>query len=211
MGEDFRAKALEMISYLPPIPTVMVELIQALNSDESDLRTVGKIIAKDPSMSVNVLKVANSPFYGLRVKVNDIEHAVRLLGMKEIASLCMACMALRTLKAPAHQKTMDLSKFWQHSIATGVIAKVLCTELGIQTENNIYLAGLIHDVGKIILDRFMHDAYEEIIRITYNEGISMTEAELRVIGESHSKVGGWLTEAWNFPSIFVEIANHTIR
>ena len=85
---------------------------------------------------------------------------------------------------------------------------MLCGELGIQTQNNIYLAGLIHDVGKIILDRFMHDAYEEIIRITYNEGISMTEVELHVIGESHPRVGGWLMEAWNLPSIFVEIANH---
>lgn len=120
-----------MTSYLPPIPAVMVELIQALNNDETDLRTVGKIFARDPSMGVNILKVADSPFYGLRVKVNDIECAARPLGIKEIASLCMACMASRTLKAPAHQKTMDLSRSWQHSLATGVIAKVLFTELGI--------------------------------------------------------------------------------
>ncbi len=206
--KDFKSKVLKMISYLPPIPTVMVELVQALNNEDIELNLLGRIIAKDPSMSVNVLKVANSAFYQLPVKVNTIEHAVRMLGTREIASLCIACTAGKTLKAPDNQATIDLSMFWKHSVATGVISKVLCSELGIQTQNNIYLAGLIHDVGKIILDRFMHDVYKEIVKITYNENISVIEAEQRVIGESHAKVGGWLMEAWNLPSIFVDIANY---
>jgi len=197
-----------MISYLPPIPTVMVELVQALNNEDIELGALSKIIAKDPSMSVNVLKVANSAFYKLPVKVNTIDHAVRMLGTREIASLCIACTAGKTLKAPVNQATIDLSMFWQHSVATGVIAKVLCSELGIHTQNNIYLAGLIHDVGKIILDRFMHDVYKEIVKLTYNEYISVTEAEQRVIGESHARVGGWLMEAWNLPPIFVDVANY---
>jgi len=206
--KDFKSKVLKMISYLPPIPTVMVELVQALNNEDIELNLLGRIIAKDPSMSVNVLKVANSAFYQLPVKVNTIEHAVRMLGTREIASLCIACTAGKTLKAPDNQATIDLSMFWKHSVATGVISKVLCSELGIQTQNNIYLAVLIHDVGKIILDRFMHDVYKEIVKITYNENISVIEAEQRVIGESHAKVGGWLMEAWNLPSIFVDIANY---
>jgi putative nucleotidyltransferase with HDIG domain len=206
--KDFKAKVLKMISYLPPIPTVMVELVQALNDENIELNVLGRIIAKDPSMSVNVLKVANSAFYKLPVKVNTIEHAVRMLGTREIASLCIACTAGKTLKAPVNQPTIDLSMFWQHSVATGVISKVLCGELGIQTQNNIYLAGLIHDVGKIILDRFMHDVYKEIVKITYNDNVSVTEAEQRVIGESHARVGGWLMEAWNLPSIFIDVANH---
>ena len=206
--KDFKSKVLKMISYLPPVPTVMVELVQALNNEDIELNVLGKIIAKDPSMSVNVLKVANSAFYKLPVKVTTIDHAVRMLGTREIASLCIACTAGKTLKAPANKATIDLSMFWQHSVATGVISKVLCNELGILTQNNIYLAGLIHDVGKIILDRFMHDIYKEIVKITYNENISMIEAEQRVIGESHAKVGGWLMKAWNLPSIFVDMANH---
>jgi len=208
MIKDFKARVLKMISYLPPIPTVMVELIDALNNEDIELNVLGKIIGKDPSMSVNVLKVANSAFYKLPVKVKTIEHAVRMLGTKEIASLCIACTAGKSLKAPANQPTLDLSKFWQHSVATGVISKVLCSELNIQSANNIYLAGLIHDVGKIILDRFMHDVYKEIVRITYNENISVVEAEQRIIGESHAKVGGWLMEKWNLPPMFVDVATY---
>ena len=93
-------------------------------------------------------------------------------------------------------------------MATGVFSKLLAGELNIGLLNNIYLAGLIHDVGKIILDRFMHDVYKEIIKITYNENISVTEAEQRVMGESHARVGGWLMEAWNLPPIFIDVANN---
>ncbi len=185
----------------------MVELFKALNDEDIELNVL-KNYCKRPSMSVNVLKVANSAFYKLPVKVSTIEHAVRMLGTREIASCVLHALLERLLKAPVHQATIDLSMFWRHSVATGVISKVLCSELGIQTQNNIYLAGLIHDVGKIILDRFMHDVYKEIVKITYNENISVIEAEQRVIGESHAKVGGWLMEAWNLPSIFVDIANY---
>jgi HD-like signal output (HDOD) protein len=208
MIKDFKGKVLKMISYLPPIPAVMAELVQALNDEDIELDALGKIIARDPSMSVNVLKVANSAFYKLPVKVKTIEHAVRMLGTREIASLCIACTAGKSLKVPVNQPTIDLGMFWQHSVATGVIAKVLSSELRIQSSGNIYLAGLIHDVGKLILDRFMHDVYKEIVRLTYNESISVTEAEQRVIGESHSRVGGWLMETWNLPPIFVEVANY---
>lgn len=206
--KDFKTKVLKMIGYLPPIPIVMVELVEALNNENIELNDLGRIIEKDPSMSVNVLKVANSAFYKLPVKVNTIEHAVRMLGIREIASLCIACTAGKTLKAPVNQPTIDLGMFWKHSVATGVISKVLCSELGIQTQNNIYLAGLIHDVGKIILDRFIQDIYKEIVKITCNKNISVTEAEQRIIGESHAKVGGWLMEAWNLPPIFIDVANH---
>ncbi len=92
--KDFKSKVLKMISYLPPIPTVMVELVQALNDEDIELNVLGKIIAKDPSMSVNVL-VANSAFYKLPVKVNTIEHAVRMLGTREIASCVLHALLER--------------------------------------------------------------------------------------------------------------------
>jgi putative nucleotidyltransferase with HDIG domain len=205
---DFKEKVLRLIDFLPPIPAVMVELIQAVGKDDADLQALGKIISKDPAMSVNVLKVANSAFYGLRGKVNTIEHAVMMLGTKEIASLCIACGAGKTLRPQANTPTLDLAVFWQHSVATGAIAKILCNQLNINTGNNVYLAGLIHDVGKIILDRMMHAVYDAIVALTYAESISVIEAEKRVIGESHDTAGGWLLEKWKLPPIFVEVANY---
>ena len=204
MMEDFESKIKHTIEYLPPIPVVMTELIQALN-DDIDLNELGRIISKDPSMSMNVLKVSNSAFYGLRNKVATIEHAVRMLGTREITSLCIACSACSVLRPSSRQPTIDLTLFWRHSVATGVFSKLLASELNIGLLNNIYLAGLIHDVGKIVLDRFAHDVYSEVLRLTYNENVSVLDAERHVIGASHDMVGAWLMEKWQLPMIFNQV------
>jgi len=206
MIEDFRRKVEAAINFLPPIPHVMAELIQALNNDDIDLNRLGKIISKDPSMSMNVLKIANSAFYGLANRVVTIEHAVRMLGTREITSLCIACGTTGTLKPPAGVNTVDLGRFWRHSVATGVIAKIVCRTLEIGRLDSIYLAGLLHDVGKIVLDRLVHDVYKEIVQLTYKESISVLEAEKRVMGESHDTVGGWLVERWKLPRLFADVA-----
>lgn len=209
MIEDFENKIRHTIEYLPPIPMVMTELIQALHDDDIDLNGLGRIISQDPSMSLNVLKVANSAFYGLRNKVSSIEHAVRMLGPREITSLCIACSAGRILNPSPREPAIDMALFWRHSVATGVFAKMLAGELNIGLLNNIYLAGLVHDVGKIILDRFAHQIYMDVMRLTASEGISMADAEQRVMGASHDVVGAWLIEKWQLPSIFVWVAgNH---
>lgn len=205
MIEDFESKIRDTIEYLPPIPLVMTELIQALN-DDIDLNDLGRIISKDPSMSMNVLKVANSAFYGLRNKVATIEHAVRMLGTREITSLCIACSACSVLRPSFRQPTIDLTLFWRHSVATGVFSKLLASELNIGLLNNIYLAGLIHDVGKIVLDRFAHDMYSDVMQLAYNENISILESEKRVMGASHDLVGAWLMEKWQLPPIFTQVA-----
>lgn len=207
MIQDFEKKIKHTIEYLPPIPIVMTELIQAL-SDDIDLNDLGRIISKDPSMSMNVLKVANSAFYGLRNKVATIEHAVRMLGTREITSLCIACSAMNVLRPSSRQPTIDLTLFWRHSLATGVFSKLLASELNIGLLNNIYLAGLIHDVGKVVLDRFAHDVYSEVLRVTFNENVSVLEAEKRIIGASHDTVGAWLMEKWQLPMIFHQVAHY---
>ena len=155
-----------------------------------------------------MLKIANSAFYGLQSKVAGVEQAIRMLGMSEMASLCISCGATQSLKAPKGVETVDLERFWRHSIATGVIAKIICPKLELGRLDNLYLAGLIHDVGAVVLDRFKHDVYKEIIELTRKENISIREAEEQVMGASHDTVGGWLMEKWKLPQVFVEVASY---
>ena len=206
MIENFREKVEQTINFLPPLPSVMIELIQALNSDDVDLRSLGKIISKDPSMTMNVLKIANSAFYGLPQKVTTIDQAVRMLGTNEITSLCISCSASKSLRAPKDVHTLDMKQFWRHSVATGVFGKILCNKLNVGRWDSLYLAGLVHDVGKVVLDRFRHDIYHEIVDLTYQENIPVLEAERRIMGSSHDTVGGWLMEKWRLPQLFKEVA-----
>jgi putative nucleotidyltransferase with HDIG domain len=206
--ENFREKVEQTINLLPPMPSSMIELIETLNNDDADLKTLGKIISKDPSMAMNVLKIANSAFYGLPTKVTTIDHAVRMLGTDEITSLCISCSASRSLKAPKGVATFDLEQFWRHSVATGVIAKILCKRLNLGRLDSLYLAGLFHDVGKVVLDRFKHDVYSEIVELTYKENISILEAEKVVMGASHEAAGEWLMEKWRLPQLYGDVARH---
>jgi HD-like signal output (HDOD) protein len=207
MIKDFRKKVEKIINLLPPIPAVMTELMQAIKTD-TDLRTLGRIIAKDPSMSVNILKVANSAFYRLSYKVTTVEHAARLLGTREITSVCVSCGVSASLKPPKGIPSMNLTAFWKHSVITGLIARVLNERFNLGDSHNVYLAGLIHDVGKIVLDRSIHEAYNKILDVAYNESIPVIDAEIRVIGESHASVGGWLMEKWRLPSVFADAVNY---
>ncbi|MEN6615430.1 MAG: HDOD domain-containing protein, partial [Syntrophorhabdus sp.] len=171
MITDFAKKLESVIHFIPPIPVIIVELLQALDDENSNMNNIARIIAKDPSMSMNVLKVANSAFYRLTNKVATVDHAVKMLGVKEIGMICVSCGAYQALKPPANIGTFDLKEFWKHSVATGIIARHICKEISIGEKNTLYFGGLLHDIGKIVLDRFAHDVYRIVIDVTHEECI----------------------------------------
>jgi putative nucleotidyltransferase with HDIG domain len=208
MIQDLIKRLETVIHFLPPIPVVMTELLQALDNENTDMNSLARIISKDPSMSMNLLKVANSAFYRLPYKVLAIDQAVRMLGIKEITMICIACGAYSALKPPRNVKTFDSDEFWKHSVATGIISKRLCSKANIRGDGTLYLSGLLHDVGKVILDRFVHDIYTIVIQATVDECIPMIEAEKKILGESHATVGGWIMERWKLPRMFIDVAKY---
>ena len=208
MDNELKKKLEDVIDLLPPIPQVMSELLQALGDKDIELRALANIISKDPLMSMNILKVSNSAFYRLPNKVATVEHAVKLLGIKEITGICIACGAYQSLKPPSNVETFDLVEFWRHSMATGVVSRRLCQELEILDHNVLYFIGLLHDVGKVVLDRFAHDIYRIVVQTAREENITIFDAEKRLIGESHDTVGGWLMEKWRLPWTFIDVAQY---
>ncbi|OPX99984.1 MAG: HDOD domain protein [Syntrophorhabdus sp. PtaB.Bin006] len=208
MMHDFARKVEQVINLLPPIPVVMTELIGALDDENVQIGILAKIISKDPMMSMNVLKVANSAFYKLPRKVSTIDHAVKMLGITEITMICVACGAYQTLVPPPDTETLDLDEFWRHSVATGIVGRRLCHELEILDHNVVYFIGLLHDVGKVILDRYAHDLYKLAVKVTREKNVSLCEAERRLIGESHDQVGGWVMEKWSLPWMFVDATRY---
>lgn len=208
MIADFAKKLETVINFIPPIPVVIVELLKALNDENANMNDIARIIAKDPPMSMNVLKVANSAFYRLTNKVATVDHAVRMLGVKELGMICVSCGAYQALKPPTDSETFDINEFWKHSVATGVIAKKICAELSVGDKNTIYFGGLLHDIGKVVLDRFAHEVYKIVIQVTHEECLPMIEAEKRIIGESHDTIGGMIMERWKFPFALADVARY---
>jgi putative nucleotidyltransferase with HDIG domain len=211
MVKNFMERLESAINFLPPVPVVVLELLNALDNPDVDINMLSRIISKDPAMSVNVLKVANSVFYRLPYKVDTIDYAVQILGMKEITMICIACGAYNALKPAPSPRGFDYSAFWKHSVTTGVIARRLSRELGMENQAIVYLCGLLHDIGKIVLHRAAEDLYATAIQAVHEDGISMVEAEKRFLGESHDTVGGLIMEKWRLPRLFTDVArcHHT--
>ncbi len=206
MINDLWKKIEKVIDFLPPMPPAATELAGVLSSDDVDLGTIARIISRDPSMAANILKIANSAAYGLASRVTGIDQAIGMLGTNEIASLCMCYGAARGLTPPPRTVTVDLDRFWRHSVATGVIARKVWRKLETGRGEQLYIAGLIHDVGCLVLDRLSHEVYAAILDLTRKENISVLEAERRILGASHDVAGGLLLEKWSLPDIFIECA-----
>ena len=206
MIDDLWGKIEKAIDFLPPMPPAATELAAILSNDDVDLGTISRIISRDPSMATNVLKIANSAAYGLASKITGIDQAIGMLGTNELASLCMCYGAARGLTPPPRTVTVDLDRFWRHSVATGVIARKVWGKLETGRGEQLYIAGLIHDVGCLVLDRLSHKVYAAILDLTRKENISVLEAERRILGASHDVAGGLLLEKWCLPEIFIECA-----
>jgi len=198
-------RVMSIKDYLPVAPDALTEMIALLSEDEFDFKKCTRMIERDPALVVNILRVANSAFYGLITKVLTVGRAVTMLGRDEIVSLCIVWMASKVLKAPGSRTTIDLHRLWRHSLATGVFARILAGQLSFPGRTSFYLAGLMHDVGKIALGCFFHTQYEKVLTLTSEHAMRLREAELQVIGESHDTVGTWLLDAWGLPEVYREV------
>ena len=192
------------ISELPTLPTVVMEVMSLTQDPDSSISDIVKVIHNDPSITSKVLKVANSAFYGMRQKIDSINRALVVLGMNEVNSLVTSISVFKTFPIEVDKATFDRMAFWEHCAVTGEIAKALSSKLGMKIMGEVFTAGLLHDIGKIILDQYFHDEFMEAVDVSYEDEIPLFEAEKQVFGVTHSQIGGWVGEKWKLPRNLVD-------
>ena len=195
---------LAQIDSLPPMPAVAVQLLEATQNPDVDLGQVAHLIECDPAMTANLLRACNSPFYGLRREVTSIRQATGLLGLKQVVQIAVTLLASRYL-APS-QEGYDLApgELWRSSVAAGIAAELLARECKYPQPSTAYTAGLLQDMGKIVLAEHLGGLLPQIRKLTEEQGIGWEEAERQVVGIPHPEVGAALLERWNFPATLVE-------
>ncbi|MDF1556029.1 MAG: HDOD domain-containing protein [Deferrisomatales bacterium] len=198
------AEILAQIDSLPPMPAVAVQLLEATQDPDVDLSQVAHLIECDPAMTANLLRACNSPFYGLRREVTSIRQATGLLGLKQVVQIAVTLLASRYL-APS-QEGYDLApgELWKSSVAAGIAAELLARECRYPHPSTAYTAGLLQDMGKIVLAERLGGLLPQIRKLTEEQGIGWEEAERQVVGIPHPEVGAALLERWNFPATLVE-------
>lgn len=199
MKEKLRQRVLSCSS-LPSLPGVAVQLIELCRDEDVDLRQVADLLRNDPALSAKVLKVVNSPFYGLRCQVSTLSHAFALLGLNSVRTLALSFSLVSTLKGRGSQ-SFDYHSYWRRSLISAVAAKTLGSMLEMENVEELFLAGLLQDIGMPVYDEVLPGAYEKLVRASRGNHTLLYELERENIGVDHAEVGGWLAEKWNLPAV----------
>jgi putative nucleotidyltransferase with HDIG domain len=189
---------------LPTLPHVAMEVSRLANSSTSSMSDIVRIIHNDPSLTAKMLKVANSAFYGMPKRIESLNMALVVLGMREINSLVTSICIFKAFPITPGRPTFDREKFWEHSAGCGEIAKVIAHKLSIRVFGVEFTAGLLHDIGKIVLDQYFHEDFILALELSQSENIPMVEAEERILGVGHTQLGAWLSSVWNLPPNLVD-------
>lgn len=200
----------ESIRNIPTLPAIVIQVIQTTNNPTSSARDLNKIITNDQAIVAKILQMANSSFYGLSAKVNNLNRAITLLGFNTVRSLALSISVVDHFKGQSSSEYFVRGRFWEHSMGVAMLSKMLAEKKGGRLNvDEAYIAGLLHDIGVIILDQFFQEKFSEILKLIHEGGMDFLEAEETIIGRDHARFGAVVTEAWNYPETLVAtIANH---
>jgi len=185
---------------LPTLPTVITQLISLIDNPKTSARNVAQLISTDQALTAKILKLANSAFYGFPREIATVDLAVVVLGFETVKNLGLSVSVLeRFAGTDSDTGNFDRQKFWEHSIACGVAARLLATKLRYRVPGEAFAAGILHDIGRLILSQYFPDEFDKVLRLMHDEELYIGDAEERVLGVTHADIGGWLAERWNLP------------
>ncbi|MBE7557955.1 HDOD domain-containing protein [bacterium] len=190
---------------LPSLPQLYLEIVEEMRSPMASIQRVGRIIAQDLGMTAKVLQLVNSAFFGVRKQVRDPVQAASLLGMETLKALVLSLHVFSSSR-DALPAGFSLESLWQHSTAVGQLARgiAIAERADKKVVEDSLLAGLLHDVGLLVLTTQLPDQYQHVLELGRGEGCSLWAAERRIFGAGHPEVGAYLLGLWGLPDPVVE-------
>lgn len=202
MSGDITQEVIARIRTLPPMPVVSRKLVAAMQQDNCTTAEISRILSADQALASQVLKLVNSSFYGLSGKVGTVSHAVVILGYSAVRSLAVGLGVANGIQAV--DRDQDLAAFWHHSVAVAAAARVLAEEAGQPDAEEAFVAGLLHDVGALVMGLVVGPGrYAEVTR----DAVDTVATEEAAFGLSHAKAGQYLLRHWRIP----EPLCHSVR
>ncbi|MDX9701408.1 MAG: HDOD domain-containing protein [Candidatus Auribacterota bacterium] len=187
------------ISSLPTLPHVVTKLEKMLENPNVSAEEVNRVISSDQVLTAKILKLVNSAFYGFPGQISTVTHAVVILGFSTVQTIALSTSVFDLFEMESKAGRFDRRRFWEHSIATAVISKLIAQKYLPADPEKAFVAGLIHDIGKVILDQFLHVYLQCIMEEVYKDDILFVDAERRVMECGHDDMGAWLAEKWSLP------------
>jgi len=197
-------REVQEIGALPTLPEIPMRILELIADEKSSMEDISKLVERDPSLTANILKVANSAYYGVRQRVASLKLALAILGFNEIINIVTSISVVRIFPSHGRSASFDRNKFWKHSFGCASAAQMLARELRFETAGVDFVAGLLHDIGKLVMDQYFHPKLREIWSMKEKEGTPLLVAEEQVMGADHAVLGSWLAGSWNLPPVLAE-------
>ena len=206
-------KMLDRIPDLPTLPHVVLEVNKMLQNYDTSIKKLSEIIEKDQAMVSKILRLVNSLFYGFRSKIRNIPHAIIVLGFNTTRNAVVSVSVVDTFSEKESSEGFEITEFWKHSVAVAVTSRHLSERTGLDSPDDCFVAGLLHDIGKVVLSQHFPEPFIQIWKSATEDGISFCEAEKGVLPVNHAQIGGYLATKWKFPVSLVDSItyHHDIR
>ncbi len=184
------------------MPGAAVKLLALIDDPDVSVSQIEAILRHDAGLTANIIKLANSAYFGIPSKVGSVRQALLILGLKRLIQMVIASCVSAIMDKPIPGYDLPPGELWRHSIAVSVAAEGLVKELGIGASEEIFTAALLHDVGKLVLGTFVADDFTEI-EAALKQDLSLAEAEERVLGNNHADIGAKILARWFLPADIV--------
>ena len=200
--------AIESITDLPTLPTVVATISTKVANPMTNAADVGRLIEQDPALTSKVLRLVNSAYYGFPKQIKSIQHAVVILGFNKVKAIIITATVFDIIEQKDGRQ-LNLRRFWQHSLGVAIASKAVAETIGAShSGEDAFIGGLLHDIGKVILDQFQHDLYGPVLQYAGDKDMLLLDAEKELMGVTHSQVGGWIIDKWRLPSSILQMVKY---
>jgi putative nucleotidyltransferase with HDIG domain len=180
---------------IPAVPVVAVKVLRLVDDPHASIRDLQRVIMADQAIASRVLRVANSAFYGRRQRIDTISEAITVLGLKSIKTITLAVSTREVYR----RFGLVEQKLWEHSLGVSVACGIIASQVSIVKAEEAVVAGLVHDIGKVIMNNSHPDRFNILMQNLYERSVAFTSLEGEVFGFTHAEVGSLLAEKWGFP------------
>ncbi len=208
-AEQLKRKALHSLNDLPPFSAILNRLLASLAGENVSFHKVGDLIEKDTVIAGNLLHLVNSALYGRRETVNSVRHALSLLGVEKVRNAVLSMSLMRMWRSVAMPPQWSMARFNMHSAAVAILSDLLAQRLPVVYPEGAFIAGLLHDVGRLMIARALPLEMEQIETLHYSCGQPRVECEMEVLGFTHAELSAEALRKWRLPEpVVVAVLRH---
>lgn len=193
------ASVVEKVDHLKPVSDVAGKVLSLLDDPDCGIADLSDIIRHEPALTANVLKLANSAYFGLPGKIYEPKQAIVYLGMTQVVDLVLLISCSASFNGSHNGYGLTSGELWKSAVSAAIIANDLAETKGLEQKSLFFTGALLRDIGKVVLDQYVESAIDQILIRVKTQNITFKEAERQVLGFDHNQVGVMVVKKWNFP------------